>query len=92
MDINNETELLIEVDDILDELHILKTVLNSQKTVVEEMNKALKGAAKEAPLPVETKTLETHLSWIDQMEKSAKKADKGVSSVCSPVVKDINES
>lgn len=83
MDISDETELLIEVDDILDELHILKTVLNSQKAVVEEMNKTLKGVAKETPIPVETKTLENHLLWIDQMEKSAKKADKAVrSSIC----------
>jgi hypothetical protein len=80
LDITDETELLIEVDDILDELHVLKMVLTDQKTVIEDMNKTLKIAAGQ-PLgqaSVETRTLANHMLRVEQMEHAAKKADKSV--------------
>ncbi|KAH7303198.1 hypothetical protein B0I35DRAFT_365304 [Stachybotrys elegans] len=81
MDITNEIELLIEVDDILDELHTLKQVLTDQKGVVSDLNKMLKEVAKDATLHpyINTRTLENHLSRIEQMRGAADKADKAAS-------------
>ncbi|OHE99308.1 ankyrin repeat and protein kinase domain-containing protein [Colletotrichum orchidophilum] len=80
MDIANETELMIEVDDILDELHTLKLVLTDQKIVVEDLNETFKKTANsgnKAP-SVEMRTLENHLVRIEQMEQAAKKVDKSL--------------
>ncbi|KAK2029637.1 hypothetical protein LX32DRAFT_718243 [Colletotrichum zoysiae] len=78
MGIADETELMIEVDDILDELHTLKLVLTDQKTVVEDLNRAFKvtaGAGGKFP-SVEMRTLNNHLVRIEQMEQAARKVDK----------------
>ncbi|KAH6665312.1 hypothetical protein F5X68DRAFT_143675 [Plectosphaerella plurivora] len=81
LSISNEIELMIEVDDILDELHTLKLVLTDQKNVVQDMNKALKKLAKDRTTRsyVNMRTLDDHLARIDQMEDTAKKADKSAS-------------
>jgi hypothetical protein len=81
LSIQKEIELMIEFDDILDELHTLKLVLTDQKNVVQDMNKALSRLAKDRTTRsyVNTRTLDYHLARIDQMEDTAKKADKSVS-------------
>ncbi|KAL0929892.1 ankyrin repeat and protein kinase domain-containing protein [Colletotrichum truncatum] len=76
--IAKEIELMIEIDDIVDELHTLKLVLTDQKMVIKELNFSLKdiaGRSSRGPL-VEARTLENHLLRIDHMEKTAKKAEK----------------
>ncbi|KAM0333931.1 hypothetical protein ACHAQA_000948 [Verticillium albo-atrum] len=80
LDITSETELMIELDDILDELHTLKLVLTDQKTVVQDMNRILEESDKKAsaPVHVNTKTLENHLQRIEQMEQAASKTDKSL--------------
>ena len=80
MDISNEAELLIEIDDILDEIHILKTVLTDQKNVIEAMNKQLEQAAgkRHSLMLVETKAIDNCYARLEQMEKAAEKADTAV--------------
>lgn len=80
MDITSETELMIELDDILDELHTLKLVLTDQKSVVQDMNRTLRESDRNASASahVNTKTLESHLQRIEQMEQAASKAEKTV--------------
>lgn len=79
--ITDETTLMIEVEDILDELHTLKKVLEDQERVISDLNKVLESFAPEGkkPAEVEMRTLKTHLSRIAQMEKAARKADDSVS-------------
>lgn len=81
LDITDETTLMIEVEDILDELHTLKKVLKDQEGVIVDLNKALGGFAPEGkkPAEVEMRTLRTHLLRIGQMEDAARKADTSVS-------------
>jgi hypothetical protein len=80
MDITEETELMIEVEDILDELHSLKTVLKDQKIVIADLNAALHEAGGSWPsTDIEMKTLENHLQHIERMEETAQKADTSVS-------------
>lgn len=80
LDITDETELMIEVEDILDELHTLKKVLNDQESVIADFNKVLEGFTPENQQPPEvgTRTLRYHLSHLSQMEDAAKKADISV--------------
>ncbi|KAK1982989.1 hypothetical protein LZ30DRAFT_589420 [Colletotrichum cereale] len=81
MGIVDETELMIEVDDILDELHTLKLILTDQKTVVEDLNRTFKDTAKDgdkAP-SVKMRILNSHLVRIEQMEQAAEKVDKSAS-------------
>jgi hypothetical protein len=76
MDITQETELMIEVEDILDELHSLK----NQRVVIADLNGALQEAGETwSATPVDIKTLETHLQHIERMEEAAQKADTSVS-------------
>ncbi|KAK7227047.1 hypothetical protein V2G26_015050 [Clonostachys chloroleuca] len=80
MDITGETELMIEIEDILDELHILKMVLKDQESVIEDMNKSLRemaGDNQKSPA-VETRVLENHLLRIMRMEEAARKADTSI--------------
>lgn len=80
MDITGETELMIEIEDIQDELHILKMVLKDQESVIEDMNKSLRemaGDNQKSPA-VETRVLENHLLRIMRMEEAARKADTSV--------------
>jgi hypothetical protein len=81
LDITDETTLMIEVEDILDELHTLKKVLEDQERVISDLNKVLEGFAPEGKksAEVEMRTLKTHLSRIGQMEDAARKADTSVS-------------
>lgn len=80
MDITDETGLMIEVEDILDELHTLKMVLKDQEGVITDMNRILEGFTVESRKSprVETRTLENHLIRIERMEDAAKKADTSV--------------
>jgi len=80
MNISDEAELLIEIDDILDEIHILKTVLTDQKNVINDLNCQLQQAAGErhSPTLVETKAIDTCYARLEQMEKAAEKADTAV--------------
>ncbi len=80
LDIMDETELMIEVEDILDELHILKKVLNDQGGVVVDLNKALEGFAPrgQKPAQVGMRTLKNHLWHIKRMVEAANKADISV--------------
>ncbi|KAK1580569.1 uncharacterized protein LY79DRAFT_520336 [Colletotrichum navitas] len=77
MDIADETELMIEVDDILDELHTLKLVLTDQKSVIEDLNRIFKATANAGGRSpsVEMRTLNNHLVRIEQMEQAAWKVD-----------------
>ncbi|VUC38053.1 unnamed protein product [Clonostachys rosea] len=80
MDITGETELMIEVDDILDELHTLKTILRDQESVIGELNKSLRemaGNSQKSPT-VETRVLENHLLRIARMEEAARKANTSI--------------
>jgi hypothetical protein len=76
-DITQETERLVEVEEITDELHALKSVLTHQKTTIEQMNKITK--VDNGLWPIETRVLDSHLDRIAQMEESAKKASESVS-------------
>ena len=81
MSITDEMELMIEVEDILDELHTLKMVLKDQERVIVDLNKILEefAAGGRKPPEVETRTVENHLLRIERMEEAAKKADTSVS-------------
>ncbi|MBE3045108.1 hypothetical protein IMZ48_21650 [Candidatus Bathyarchaeota archaeon] len=80
LDISKEIGLMIEIDDVLDELHTLDLVLTEQKMVVEDLNQTLRNVSGKHLSYVKMKTLSKHLLRIDQMEKMAGKADKSVSS------------
>ncbi|KAK1676416.1 hypothetical protein BDP55DRAFT_104084 [Colletotrichum godetiae] len=77
IEITEETELMIEVDDILDELHTMKLVLTKQRTIIRGLNTCLSAIANENPqkLWIKTRVLDDHLLHIDQMEEAAKKAE-----------------
>ena len=86
LDISKEIGHMIEIDDVFDELRTLESVLREQETVVDELNLALRGASGSRGRRVnyvKTKTLLSHLRRIGQMEKTAGKAVKSVSSSCS---------
>ena len=76
-DITQETERLVEVEEIIDELHALKLVLTHQKTTIEKMDEITK--VHKGSWSIESRVLESHLSRIEQMEQSAIKASKSVS-------------
>jgi hypothetical protein len=80
MNITAETGLMIEVEDILDELHTLKMVLKDQQAVIHDMNRTLKESTPDGQKPpqVNTRTLENHLLRIERMEGAANKADTSV--------------
>ena len=70
--IHEETKLLIEIKDIMDELHILEYLLNDQKTTLEEfdkINKAMTGRSTQPPIDMpdrqskDTGELETLEAW-----------------------------
>lgn len=89
LSITDETELMIEVEDILDELHTLKMVLRDQERVIGDMNNILHDVSENASKPprVGTRILETHLLRIERMEEAAKKADTSVSIASTPTLK-----
>ncbi|KAJ6783465.1 hypothetical protein PWT90_08178 [Aphanocladium album] len=79
-----EIESLIEVADILDELEILKAVLEDQRGIVSSLNNILDGRnstssdGDDTPsllFSVDTSVLESHLARILAMERSAKKIE-----------------
>lgn len=76
-DITQETERLVEVEEINDELHALKLVLTRQQTTIEKMNEITEGH--NGSWSIESRVLESHLSRIQQMEQLATKASKSVS-------------
>ena len=79
--IEEEIELAIEIEDIRDELNILKTVLNDQEGIVGDMDQALKNLSGGRVTPVNTKTRHHLMAWVLQMEKTAGKTHSAVSRV-----------
>jgi hypothetical protein len=84
----DEAELLVEVEDIYDELFILRKVLQDQQNVTEELSKLLdplgldrnqqpKSYTRQLSVK-ENRLLETHLQRIDNMEKMTDKNAKTV--------------
>lgn len=84
VDITAETELMIEMDDLRQELQTIRSVLIDQRIVIQDMNAIMKedGKYDGAPPAVSTRTLENHLLRIEQMEQAAIKADQSVSRAC----------
>lgn len=86
MQINDEVDLLVEIEDILDELHVLKVVLTDQSMVMHELSETISKASvtttaksKDANLSVgDNRVLKAHLTRIEQMEGRAKKTHKTV--------------
>ncbi|KAK3389954.1 hypothetical protein B0H63DRAFT_519190 [Podospora didyma] len=79
-DIADDTKLLVEIDDIVDELNTLQLVLTDQKTVVDDMNRILatgnsvgQDVASSRPT-ASTRTLDSHLLRISHMKETALKA------------------
>ena len=80
LDISKEIGFVIEIDDVLDELHTLELVLTEQKMVVEDLNRTLRKVSGKRLSYVKTKTLSNNVLRIDHMVKMASKVDKPVSS------------
>lgn len=82
LDIQTEIELLVEIEDIVDELHILKIVLRDQKKTIHQLDHIIKNAcmrgAHSLPPPINKKTLESHSIRIDEMNELAEKTQKPV--------------
>lgn len=76
--IEEEIELAIEIEDIRDELNILKTVLADQETIVGDIDKALVTLSGGRATPVNTKTRHHLMAWVLQMEKTAGKTHTAV--------------
>lgn len=77
--IEEEIELAIEIEDIRDELNILKTVLNDQESLIGDMDQALRNLSGGRVTPVHTKTRHHLMAWVLQMEKTAGKTHSAVS-------------
>ncbi|KAI0152258.1 hypothetical protein F4776DRAFT_659182 [Hypoxylon sp. NC0597] len=83
-DLVRETEILVEVEDIRDELSILKTVLEDQKVVLEDLTKAFRLVSNEQtdspnakfPSQERNRILENHLYRIKKMETIADRTSK----------------
>ncbi|KAI1409325.1 hypothetical protein F5Y13DRAFT_92301 [Hypoxylon sp. FL1857] len=79
-----ETEILVEVEDIRDELNILKTVLEDQKVVLEGLTKTFRLFSSEQadssnskfPPLEQNRILESHLYRIKKMETIADRTSK----------------
>lgn len=74
-----ETGMLVEVEDIRDELSILKMVLEDQKRVLEKMTKAFELSGIEVSPLEHNRVLESHLYRIKKMETVADRTSKMVS-------------
>jgi hypothetical protein len=71
---------LIEVEDILDELHTLKRMLKDQEAVILDLNETLRGFETDTHRhrDIGMRTLTNHLHRINQMEETAANADTAV--------------
>jgi hypothetical protein len=83
--IAKEIELLIEVEDIADELHIIKQVLEDQDKVMMQMHDIITKAEthtehnrSDDTLRAKNKVLGNQLFRVDQMEKLAQKTHDSV--------------
>ncbi|KAI0840804.1 hypothetical protein F5Y06DRAFT_261804 [Hypoxylon sp. FL0890] len=84
LDLVAETEILVEVEDIRDELNILKTVLEDQKVVLEDLTKAFRlvsgkptdSSDVKLPSQEQNRILENHLYRIRKMETIADRTSK----------------
>lgn len=76
--IEEEIELAIEIEDIRDELNILKTVLTDQESIIGAVDKALGTMSGGRATPVDTKTRHHLMAWVLQMEKTAGKTHSAV--------------
>lgn len=88
LNISKEIDLLVEIEDIQDELHILKVVLRDQKRALRQLDDILVQGKKRCSLPrhedeihsiIDTRCIEHHMARIGEMEKLAEKAHKSVS-------------
>lgn len=76
--IDEEIELAIEIEDIRDELNILKTVLADQEKAIGDMDQALQSMSSGQAAPVDTKTRHNLMAWVVQMEKTSGKTHAAV--------------
>lgn len=92
LNITTEIDLLVEIEDIQDELHILKVVLRDQKRTMRQLDEILlQGRRKPGAVThegeeinsmINISCIENHMSRIGEMEKLAEKAHKSVSNHC----------
>ncbi|KAI0545222.1 hypothetical protein F4679DRAFT_485269 [Xylaria curta] len=88
LNILKEAKLLVEIEDIHDELIILRMVLKDQKTVTTELGKLLDSEQNQQSNPrtrrpsvKEDQLLENHLQRIENMEKMTQKTAKTLRSL-----------
>lgn len=88
LNIASEIDLLVEIEDIQDELHILKVVLRDQKRTLRQLDDILiQGKKRHSPARnegevdsmIDTSCIEHHTARITEMEKLAEKAHESVS-------------
>lgn len=88
LNIASEIDLLVEIEDIQDELHILRVVLRDQKRTLRQLDDILIQGKKrqstarnegEVDSMIDTSCIEHHTARITEMEKLAEKAHKSVS-------------
>lgn len=91
LNIAKEIDLLVEIEDIQDELHILRVVLQDQKRVLRQLdNILLQGRKRHTCSPahheggevnsmIDTSCIDHHTARICEMEKLSEKAHKSVS-------------
>ncbi|KAK2613268.1 hypothetical protein N8I77_000191 [Diaporthe amygdali] len=88
LNITTEIDLLVEIEDIQDELHILKVVLRDQKRTMRQLDEILLQGRKkpgavthegeEINSMINISCIENHMSRIGEMEKLAEKAHKSL--------------
>ncbi|KAI0021956.1 hypothetical protein F4780DRAFT_259030 [Xylariomycetidae sp. FL0641] len=88
LSIHRETELLVEIEDIQEELLILKMVIKDQQAVLYELGKSLDDRTmsesevhSESASLIESRLLASHVQRIDNMDKMARKARKMILSL-----------
>lgn len=87
LNISTEIDLLVEIEDIQDELHILKVVLRDQKRTLRQLDDILVRGKKanlsyrgdDVRSVIDIRCIEHHMARIGEMEKLAEKAHKSVS-------------
>ncbi|KKY36382.1 putative ankyrin repeat protein [Diaporthe ampelina] len=87
LNISTEIDLLVEIEDIQDELHILKVVLRDQKRTLRQLDDILLQGRKKSGLGhhdddihsmIDTRCIDHHMARIVEMEKLAEKAHKSL--------------
>ncbi|KAH8774561.1 hypothetical protein F5883DRAFT_15667 [Diaporthe sp. PMI_573] len=87
LNIATEIDLLVEIEDIQDELHILRVVLRDQKRALRQLDDILVQGRKKhghahnedaAKSMVDARCIENHMARIAEMEKLAEKAHESI--------------